>query len=60
MVVLPFRDLDRLEKCIDRNLLMFSKGKCEVLHLVKTDLVQAGVGLAEKVVEIFVDKLIMS
>lgn len=39
---------DRLEKSIDRNLLMFSKGKHLVLHLAKVNLVQAGVGLAGK------------
>ena len=42
------RDLDRLEKCIDGNLLKFSKGKYQVLHLVRINLVQAGVGLAGK------------
>ncbi|KAK4817119.1 hypothetical protein QYF61_027982, partial [Mycteria americana] len=27
------RDLDRLEKCVDRNLMKFNKGNCKVLHL---------------------------
>ncbi|GAB0184035.1 mitochondrial enolase superfamily member 1 [Grus japonensis] len=27
------RDLDRLESCVERNLVKFSKGKCRVLHL---------------------------
>jgi len=27
------RDLNRLEKCVDRNLMKLNKGKCKVLHL---------------------------
>ena len=42
------RALDRLEKRVNRNLLMFSKRKCPVPHLVRINLVQAGVGLAGK------------
>jgi len=32
------RDLNRLENWSERNLMKFSKGKCQVLHLGRTNL----------------------
>lgn len=31
------RDFDRLEKCANRNLVKFSRGKCKVLHVGRTN-----------------------
>ncbi|KAK4816545.1 hypothetical protein QYF61_017746 [Mycteria americana] len=57
------RDLHKLEKWADRNLIKFNKGKCEVLHLRKNNpLYQYGLGTdqlesscAEKALGILVD-----
>ncbi|GAB0209608.1 mitochondrial enolase superfamily member 1 [Grus japonensis] len=63
------RDLNRLEKWADRNLMKFNRGKCQVLPLRRNDprhqyilgATQLEISLAEKALELLVDtKLNMS
>ncbi|KAK4831886.1 hypothetical protein QYF61_020033 [Mycteria americana] len=60
------RDLNRLEKCADRDLMKFHKGKCQVLHLGRNNIRHQlvanwlRISLAEKALEVLVNKLTLS
>lgn len=62
MVVVPVvqRDLEKLEKWSDRNLMQFNKGMCKVLHQYTPGVKQLESSSAEKDVGVPVDKLTMN